>query len=47
MEEKRFPANTQMDVLTFLNDKQINGELYAYLQSISDYLVIDKNFNFY
>lgn len=47
MEEKRFPADTKLDVLTFLNDKQINGELYAFLQSISDYLVIDKKFNFY
>ena len=24
-----------MDCLTFLNDKKINGELYAYLQELS------------
>ena len=30
-DKKRFPANTTMEVLTFLNDKKINGELYAYL----------------
>ena len=47
MENKRFPADTKLDILTFLNDKQINGELYAYLQGISDYLVIDKNLNLY
>lgn len=33
--EKRFPANTTLDITTFLNDKKIDGELYAYLQSIS------------
>ena len=30
-DKKRFPANTTLDSLTFLNDKKINGELYAYL----------------
>jgi hypothetical protein len=30
-EEKRFPANTTLKDITFLNDKKINGELYAYL----------------
>ena len=45
--QKRFPANTKLDILTFLNDKQVNGELYAYLQQLSDYLVIDKKFNLY
>ena len=34
---KRFPANTKMETLTFLNDKKINGELYAYLQGLSVY----------
>lgn len=33
--EKRFPANTTLQDATFLNDKKINAELYAYLQSIS------------
>ena len=33
--QKRFPAETQLDYSTFLNDKKVNGELYAYLQSIS------------
>lgn len=32
---KRFPANTTLDELTFLNDKSIDGELYAYLQELS------------
>ena len=32
---KRFPAQVSMEVKTFLNDKKINGELYAYFQSIS------------
>lgn len=30
-DKKRFPADTKLDVLTFLNDKKVNGELYAYL----------------
>jgi hypothetical protein len=29
--EKRFPADTALDHLTFLNDKKIDSELYAYL----------------
>ena len=32
---KRFPANTTLEESTFLNDKKINGELYAFLQSMS------------
>lgn len=32
---KRFPANTSLDENTFLNTRTINGELYAYLQSLS------------
>ena len=47
MEQKRFPADTTLDVSTFLNDKKINGELYAILQGVSDYLVIDKTLNLY
>ena len=33
--EKRFPAETGLENKTFLNDKKINAELYAYLQSKS------------
>lgn len=32
---KTFPSNTTMDIKTFLNDDKIDGELYAYLLSIS------------
>ena len=41
-DRKRFPANTTLDTLTFLNDKKVNGELYAYLQGISDYDLVDE-----
>lgn len=34
--KKRFPADTRMEVLTFLNDKKVDGELYALLQ-VSSY----------
>jgi len=34
---KRFPANTTLKELTFLNDKKVDAELYAYFQSISHY----------
>ena len=49
MINKRMPANTKMENLTFLNDKKVNGELYAYLQSISianekkETIIIKKN----
>ena len=35
--QKRFPADTQIDKnqLTFLNDKKVNAELYAFFQSLS------------
>ena len=33
--DKRFPANTTLDELTFLNNKKVDGELYALLQSYS------------
>jgi len=29
VEKKRFPADTTLSSLTFLNDKKIDGELYA------------------
>lgn len=45
LEQKRFPANTTMSELTFLNDKKINGELYALLQGLSNYEVLDKTAN--
>ena len=32
---KRFPADTSLKVQTFLNNKKVNGELYAFLQSLS------------
>lgn len=35
MIEKRFPADTTLTSLTFLNDKKIDGELYALFQSMS------------
>jgi hypothetical protein len=46
-ERKRFPADTTLDNLTFLNDKKINGELYAYLQGLSQYKILDKKNNEY
>ena len=33
--QKRIPADTSLEILTFLNDKNIDGELYAYMQSLS------------
>ena len=47
IKQKRFPANTTLNELTFLNDKKINGELYALLQGLSEYRVIDKEANKY
>ena len=44
-EKKRIPADTTLETLTFLNDKKINGELYAYLQELSEYVVINKEEN--
>ena len=43
--QKRFPADTTLNELTFLNDKKINGELYALLQGMSSYELIDKDKN--
>ena len=46
---KRFPANTTLTEQTFLNDKKINGELYALLQTYSfpnenkETVIIKKN----
>ena len=45
VEQKRFPADTTLNELTFLNDKKVNGELYALLQGLSKYDIIDKNCN--
>ena len=33
--KKRFPADTALELATFLNDKKVDGELYALLQSYS------------
>lgn len=33
--QKRFPANTILDEVTFLNDKKVDGELYALYQEYS------------
>lgn len=33
--KKRFPADITLDITTFLNDKKVDGELYALLQSFS------------
>lgn len=35
MIQKRFPANTTLNESTFLNNKKIDAELYALLQSLS------------
>jgi hypothetical protein len=35
MIQKRFPANTALNESTFLNNKKIDAELYALLQSLS------------
>ena len=45
--QKRIPANTSLEELTFLNDKKVNGELYALLQGLSDYQVIDQENNIF
>lgn len=42
MIQKRFPADTGLDNLTFLNDKNVNGELYGLFQSLSQ-CVVDGN----
>lgn len=47
MEQKRFPADTTLNEVTFLNDKKVNGELYALFQSLSSYDIIDKTENKY
>ncbi len=41
--EKHFPADTSMEILTFLNNKNIDGRLYAYLQSKSMPIMIEKD----
>lgn len=41
--EKHFPADTSLDMQTFLNNKNIDGRLYAYLQSKSIPVLIEDN----
>ena len=41
--EKHFPADTNLEILTFLNNKNIDGRLYAYLQSKSVPVVVEEN----
>ena len=41
--EKHFPADTSLDMQTFLNNKNIDGRLYAYLQSKSIPVLIEEN----
>lgn len=41
MVKKRFPTDVSEMRNTFLNDKEIDGELYAYLQSISYKDIVD------
>lgn len=47
IDQKRFPANTTLNELTFLNDKKVNGELYALLQGLSQYEIVNKQENKY
>ena len=42
MIEKHFPADTSLEVLTFLNNKDIDGRLYGYLQSKSMPILITE-----
>ena len=35
MIQKRFPANTSLDLTTFLNDKKVDAELYSLFQEVS------------
>lgn len=41
--EKHFPADTSMEIETFLNNKKIDGRLYAYLQSKSMPILIEED----
>lgn len=41
--EKHFPADTSMEIETFLNNKKIDGRLYAYLQSKSIPILIQED----
>lgn len=44
--KKSFPSDTSMDIKTFLNDSNVDAELYAYLLSISKgEKEVDKNGN--
>ena len=33
--QRRFPADTSLEGITFLNNKKINGELYGMLQALA------------
>lgn len=33
--QRRFPADTSLESITFLNNKKINGELYGMFQALS------------
>lgn len=39
--KKRFPADVTLDITSFLNDKKVDGELYAFLQSFSKHEELD------
>ena len=41
--EKHFPADTSLNMLTFLNNKNIDGRVYGYLQSKSMPVLIEKD----
>ena len=39
---KRFPANVTLDTQTFLNDKKIDGELYALFRNYRMQIKMDR-----
>lgn len=41
--EKHFPADTSLNMLTFLNNKDIDGRVYGYLQSKSMPVLVEKD----
>ncbi len=45
--QKRFPAETTMERSTFLNNKEIDGLLYAYFQNLSRPVCIDEENKIY
>ena len=42
--QKHFPADTSLQISTFLNNKSIDGRLYAYLQSKSFPIKVDDEY---